>query len=232
MVDPHFRVHAALAVINNNTPSPDPKITLIANVIEGHQVPPEVQYAWEQYDQEEIRIILDALILGGATLSLISQTTEIPVNVLRTYCDLFFDVSVFRNKLEKYNYVNAIRDYVHPKEARLLETAITGGPEVLLWLLSPGRKTMKHTPIDVLETMMTENMYKAIAGRTAPLNSDTAKRALEHSKAAIQAAAQLQKLNPTDDVDALAELKLALTHQDKTINALTDGAPRPEDILH
>jgi hypothetical protein len=75
-------------------------------------------------------------------------------------------------------------------------------------------------------------MYKALAGRTAPLNSPTARAALEHSRTAIQAAANLQKLNPTDDVDALAELKLALTYQDNSISVHTVGAPHPDEILH
>jgi hypothetical protein len=232
MVDPHFRVHAALAAIEDNRKPTDPKIALVVKAMKGQKVPDEVKYAWEQYDQENIRIILDSLILGGASLSLIHQTTEIPVDVLQAYCDYFFDVTVFRNRLERYNYVNVMRMHVPPQEAMMLETVITGGPEVLIWLLSPGRKTMRHAPIDVLETMMTENMYKALAGRTAPLNSPTARAALEHSRTAIQAAANLQKLNPTDDVDALAELKLALTYQDNSISVHTVGAPHPDEILH
>lgn len=233
MVDPHFRIHAALAAINDKRAANDPKIALIIKAIKGQKdVPDEVRYAWEQYDQENIRIILDALLLGGAPFSLIHQATEVPVDVLQAYCDYFFDASVFRNRLERYNYVNMMRNHVPPQEAMMLETVITGGPEVLIWLLSPGKKTMKHAPIDVLEVMMTENMYKALSGRTAPLTSLTAKVALECSKTAIQAAANLQKLNPTDDVDALAELKLALTHQDSSISVNTVGAPRPEDILH
>lgn len=232
MIDPHFRVQAALAVVDHNKRTTDPKVATIVKAILGESVAEEVKYAWEQYAQENIRTILDALLLGGAALSLIQQVTEIPLNVLQAYCDYFFDTSVFRNRLERYNYVSMMRKHIPPREAMLLETVITGGPEVLIWLLSPGRKTLKHAPVDVLETMMTENMYKAISTRTAPLTSPVAKMGLECSRTAIQAAANLQKLNPTDDVDALAELKLALTYQDKSINSAVLGAPKPEDILH
>ncbi|MGD9209179.1 MAG: hypothetical protein PVI90_00310 [Desulfobacteraceae bacterium] len=232
MKNPHFRVHAALAAMDHDKKVSDPKIATIINAIEGQNVSDAIKYAWEQYAQENIRIILDALLLGGATFSLIQQVTDIPINVLQAYCDYFFDISVFRNRLERYNYVTIMRNHVTPREAMLLETAITGGPEVLLWLLSPGKKTLKHTPVDVLEIMMTENMYKAISARTAPLTSPTAKIGLECSKTAIQAAANLQKLNPTDDIDALAELKLTLTYQDNSISPNTLGAPAPKDILH
>lgn len=232
MADPHHRVHAALAAIDDDKTPTDPKVAMVARAILRKKVPKEVKYAWEQYEQDNIRVVLDALFLGDATLSLVQQTTEIPLEVLQAYCEYFFDKDVFRNRLEKYNYVETTRRYVAPREAMLLETVITGGPEVLIWLLSPGRKTIRHAPVEVLETMMTENMYKALSGRTAPLTSQTAKMALECSRTAIQAAANLQRLNPTDDVDALAELKLALTHEDRSINEKTLGAPRPEDILH
>lgn len=232
MLDPHFRVNAALAVIDHNKKTVDPKVATIVKAILGEPVTDEIKYAWEQYAQENIRIILDALFLGGATLSLIQQVTDIPINVLQAYCDYFFDITIFRNRLERYNYVSMMRDHIPPREAMLLETVITGGPEVLIWLLSPGRKTLKHAPTEVLETMMTENMYKAISTRTAPLASPVARMGLECSRTAIQAASNLQKLNPTDDVDALAELKLALTYQDKSVNSAMLGAPKPEDILH
>ena len=222
-----------MAAVHNKTTPSDPKTAIIVKAIKGQKgVPAEVLYAWESYDQEDIRIILDALLLGDAPLSLICSTTKIPVDVLQAYSEYFFDISVFRNQLQRYSYVNSIRNHVTPQEASMLQSVINGGPEMLVWLLSPGKKTPKHAPIEVLEIMMTENMYKALAGRTAPLGSIEAKVSLEASKTAIQAAANLQKLNPADDVDALAELKLALTHQDTSINANTVGAPRPEDILH
>ncbi len=232
MVDPHHRVYAALAALDRNETPQDPKTAVIARAIRGQKVPAEVRYAWEQYNQENIRVILNALILGDASVSLIHTATEIPVDVILAYQEYFFDRSIFRNRLERYNYVQTVRHHVPPHEAMMLETVITGGPEVLIWLISPGKKTLKHAPVEVLEIMMTENMYKALSTRTAPLTSLTAKMGLECSKTAIQAAANLQKLNPTDDVDALAELKLALTHQDNSISAQTAGAPRPEDILH
>lgn len=232
MVDPQHRVHAANAVLTNGTKPADDKIACIAKTIEGRSPTTALQKAWEQHQQESVRMVLDALILAEAPLALIRDATGITLEVLQAYNEYFFDTSVFSNRLERQAYAELMCHYATTtKEAQLIQAAMSGGYETLIWLITPGRKVLKYAPKEVLETMMVENMHKALIGRSAPLTSHTAKVALECSKTAIQAAANLQRLNPIDDVDALAELRLTLIHQDNSININTTGAPLPEDIL-
>lgn len=234
MKDPHHRAYAAIeAAEAERTPRDKLTADLVRVIKKEKGVCPHLQHAWDLFTREDIRIILDAFLLGGALFDVMSRVTGVPYEVLKAYREYIFDIEVFRSRIEAYSYVNEIRQYVSPQEASFLQTAITGGPERLQWLLSQGRQDRpQHTPVDVLETMMIENMYKALSARGVPLTSQAAKVGLECSKAAIQAAANLQRLNPADDQDALAELKLTLRHEDRTLQAGSADAPHPDDILH
>lgn len=232
--DPHHWAYAAIDVLEEDLAPKDEKTAeLVKALRDTSEKTLPIREAWKLFRREDTRIILDAFFLSGALYSAINASLGLRLDIIQAYHEYLFDMSGFQSQLDTYCYVDDVRRYINPNHALYLQTAITGGPEALQWLWSRGPKgRMKHAPTEVLETMMVENMYKALSTRHVPLNSDIARIGLEHSRTAIQAAATLQRLNPTDDQDALAELKLKLTYEDKSMNLLTEGAPRPDDILH
>lgn len=234
MKDPHYKAYAALEAVEENKNPRDGDVQAIMRAIRNSKdADPDLRYAWEMFETERIRTILDAFLLGGALYDVIQRVTEIPIPVLKAYQTYLFDTSVFRNRMEAYNYVCEMQRYMDPQQSAYFQSVITGGPLQLQWLLGRDHKDRpQHTPVNVLEVLMVESMYKALATHGLPLTSQAARMGMECSKQAIQAAANLQRLNPADDVDALAELKLALRHEDHTIHAGIEGAPAPHEILH
>lgn len=232
--DPHFRVYDALDAIRDGTTPSDVNTQIIMKAINNDpNIDPNLHKAYCLFDNERKRTIVDAFFITGALYDAIHRVTDIDIKILQLYHQYFIDLTVFEDRLDAHDYVQYISRFIDPQNAAILQTAMLNGPTQLQWLYGRNMKERpKYTPLIVLENMMLENMHKARAARHLPLTSPGTKVGLECSKQAIQAAINLQRLNPMDDQDALADLKLALTHEDKSINAETEGAPDPDEILH
>lgn len=228
--DPHHRAYAAIEVVQGKrAASDDPKVQALVKVIQGNSSNHVLTYAWDKFSSDYSRMVLDSFMLADATYDVIRRTTGVPIDVLQAYADHIFDLSVFRDYLDRVEYVGYCRTYLPREEQAYYEAALAKGPEYIVWLLN-GK--IDKGPKTVLEYAMIEGMFQGFASRGADINSETAKQARAWLQMSSQNAASLQRLDPKDDEDALSELHLTLTHESKVISADTADAPRPEDILH
>lgn len=232
--DPHHLAFAVLEALDEGKTPTDPKAVELYKAVTGDSPKTQaMRKAWEYFLREDVRWQIDAFFLAGALYTATSNSLGIPVDVIQAYAEFIFDMSGLTNPIDSFCYVSDIRPYVDPNSHLFLQVAVTQGAEWLTWYRSKGIKgRVKYAPVDVMETLMVESTFKALSTRQSPITSEAAKEGLKYNQAALQAATALQRLNPTDDQDALAELRLKLTHEDRTISANTEGAPRPEDILH
>ena len=60
----------------------------------------DTTYAYDLFADDDHRPVLDAFLLSGATLDVITAVLFIPIPVLQIYEYLFFDRTSFRNRLE------------------------------------------------------------------------------------------------------------------------------------
>jgi len=228
--DPHHRAYAALEIAQKQrAASDDVKTQELVKTIEGTSSNADLQYAWDKFSAPNSRRVLDSFLLANATYDVIRKATGVPVAVLQHYADSIFDVSVFRDYLDRVEYVGYCRTYLPREEQAYYEAALLNGPDYLIWLLN-GKVTT--APKVALEAAMIEGLFMGQAHRGADINSDTAKQARAWLQLAAQNAANLQRLDPKDDEDALSELHLALTHETNVINATTQNAPKPDEIIH
>jgi hypothetical protein len=189
----------------------------------------DLNYAWDLYKDAYIRTIVNSLFLSNTPFEVMARTTEIPAKVLSLYGEYIFDLSVFRNRLERISFVNTYCQYVTDDEGQFLRAAITCGSDYVVWLINGDPR---HPPKEVLNVVMMDGFFRSQAHRGAPLTSELAKQARGWLQDAHRAAVNLQKLDPKDDEDALRELHMTLAYQDDTTNEEHLEAPRPEDILH
>lgn len=201
----------------------------LAAVMRGEIKDTELNYAWDLYKDAYIRTIVNSLFLSGAGYDVMARATEIPATVLGLYGQYIFDLSVFRNRLERISFVNTYRQYVTDEEGQFLQAAITCGTDYVVWLINGDPR---HPPKEVLNVVMMDGFFRSQAHRSAPLTSELAKQARGWLQDAQRAAVNLQKLDPKDDEDALRELVMTLSFKDDTTNEAHVEAPRPEDILH
>jgi hypothetical protein len=228
-LDPHHRVLAAQVARQAGSVPADPRTRALADAMCGMSRNADLCYAWEKYQVAFERTIIESYLLADATPEEIERVTGVPLGAVQAYIDHIFDVSTFRDRLERVSYVNRERGY-QPREQQIyLEAALSLGPDYLSWLLNRQPAPM---PRQVLEQAMTAGHFLGRAHRSADPTSELAKQSQRWLQGGVQAATALMKLDPKDDEDALANLKMTLAHRDSVVTATTPGAPKPEDIVH
>lgn len=228
--DPHFRAYLAMEIAEGQrTKSDDPRVKALVKVIKGTSSDHQLCYAWDKFNDDLSRTILDSFLLANTTFDVIRRTVGVPVDVLDKYSTHIFDTTIFRDLLERISYVRDCKMYLDPQMQGFLEAAIQNGSDSLVYLLT-GRHN--KTPRDMLEHSMVEGHFTSAMHRGAPITSEHAKQARAWIETSMKSAAHLQRLDPRDDQDALSELKLTLTHTNNVLSPEDDHAPRPEDILH
>lgn len=229
MADPHHRLIAAQKSLAKGEKPRDPKVAdIILAFTKNKNAKPELVYAVAKFLEPYQRAVMDALCLGRATLEEIHEATEIPLNAVAAYQDYIFDQSVFNDGLDRVTWVRSLQQHVAPDELQLMQAAITVGAKYLVWLLT-GRG--KFTPSEVLRHSMNDAMFRGLAHRGAPVNSDVAKEAHQWIRTAERLAKTLHSIDPQDTEEAEKQLRIALTYDDTTVNEETSGI-MPDQIFH
>lgn len=228
--DPHHRPYAAIEIAEKTrAASSDAKVKELVKVIQGNSSDTILAYAWEKFSSSFSRVILDSFILANATFDVVRKATGVPLEVLQMYSSHIFDAEVFRDYLDRVEYVGYCRTYLPREEQAYYEASLRHGPEYIVWLLN---KTVTKAPKVAIETAMVEGLFMGQAHRGADVTSEVAKQSRAWLQLASQNAANLQRLDPKDDEDALSELHLALTHESNVVHAEVEGAPGKDEILH
>jgi hypothetical protein len=228
-LDPHHRVLAAELARTAGTTPVDARVRALLDVTCNTSKNDALRYAWDKYQVPFERTIIESYLLAGTPLEEIQRVTGVPLEALQAYVDHIFDITMFRDLLEKVSYVNRARGYLPREQQAYLEAALSLGTDYISWLLN---REPTPVPKAVLEDAMSAGHFLGRAHRSADPTSELAKQSQRWLQSGAQAAAVLMKLDPRDTEDALANLRMALMHRDSVVNAQTAGAPQPEDIVH
>lgn len=229
--DPHFRVYDAFEVMKGSRKrkTVDDRTNELLDVMCDASTDMDLIYAWDKYQQTSARLFLDSLLLCNTTLEVIRQATGVGLGGLRVYSTHIFDNTVFRDQLDKLQYVHDVSTYQSPEEAMYLRAALTGGTPYLVWLISGRKATMSK---EVLQSVMTDAFFRSQVYRGVPLDSPIAKEARVLAESAARFAVALERIDPQESTELLNQLTITLSHRDDTISKNTPGAPAPDSILH
>jgi hypothetical protein len=206
-------------------PRPDHQYVVNPSIINDS---PIKRYAFDLYSNRDHRMVMDAFILAQTPNDLIVQTLRIPPEVIDVYCQLFMDISVFRNRLELISFA---KDYPGTEYAKdLVRTAVTVGHEYLLWAYGHA-DTSKIDSRYIVRKTMVDAFFRGLAHKGNSLTSRIAKEAKGWLSMSISNAALIEKIDPRVTKEAVRELQIAIEAKDTTISS--DKAPVPvEEILH
>lgn len=191
----------------------------------GARIP--ASYAEEIYLDAYEREVMQAWIASGADDAYIEQVLEVPAAVTQAYRHLFFDMGVFRDRLDLLSWVRAYQQAPEASKegAALLQMAVMRGPTVLAWIYGKGAVDVDTT--EVLKHAMADAFFRGQSSREYALSSKEASAAQALMSNAVKIASVLDKKKPSD-VNALA-LKLKYREMTTTANhAQQDG----EELLH
>lgn len=228
-MNPHHHLTTAQEAISDGKKKhADPKIDLLMRGLRGEKVPEELAYALDKFRMSYQRTVLNALFIGGATTEQIHQATEIPFKAIAAYGEYIFDITVFRDLLERRSWVVSMQGHLTVEEGKILMAALTTGVRYLIWMLS-GRGS--YTPAEVLRQTMNDAQFRSLAHRSATINSDVSKEAHQWARTAERLARSVNAVDPQDNEEARKQLFIALNHEDDTVDEESSGIPKA-DILH
>jgi len=175
----------------------------------------------EIYNEQFERERLQPWILAGASDSAIRDRVGVPTDVTRAYRHLFFDVSAFRDELEKRLWVAKYQGSADGKA--FLQQAVVLDVEAVAYAMG---LPAHMDPTKVLESAMSEQYFRGMALRYARLGSTEATACASMLRGAASQASELMAVRPATTTDALFKL----VTRDTTKN-VEDLAPHGE-ILH
>lgn len=183
--------------------------------------------AYDIFQEPEHRAVLEAFLLAEANPALIERVLGITAGVTEAYRLLFFDQTVFRNKLEVLGYVADYDGSTHARE--VLRAAVTVGLDYLLWAY--GKAEVQIDSRMVIRHTMAEAYYRGLAHRGNSLTSGVTKEAHRWWATAVKNAELLERIDPRAEKQAFEEIRIQLEKVDDTYKA--DESPVDvTEILH
>lgn len=224
---PRRRYEEVIDAVDKKVPPPGgTELALYELVLNSNVTDDSVKYAYELFLNEEHRAVLDAFLLADTASDVVSRVLTIPAEVLRAYSYLFFDASLFRNRLEKISYASDYEGTAYAKE--LLRTGVMVGSDYLVWTYGgkeevDARRVVRHTMVD--------SFFRGMSHKGNSLTSNVTREAQKWWATAIKNAEILERIDPRATKQAYEELRIALEGVDET--TATEKSPVPvEEILH
>lgn len=177
----------------------DPLLHQIEQVRQGTLKDEEVEYVLDLIEDAHHRDNVIAFLLSGATTMMVSTWLQIPVSVLDMFCELCFDKSEFRNKLEWRSYALKYADQcARPENSDLIRSAIVLGPQYMMYHFQQGEEVVPLDPRDLAQNLIQQAFHFSRVARGNSINSAASKEALRWLNTASKLLAGFDKL-PIDE---------------------------------
>lgn len=182
-------------------------------------------YAESIYNSEHKREILEAFLLTKEKIESIAKVLDVPEDVVTLYSKYFFDVTVFKDKLDIEEYIES---YESDYGKNLKLCAMTLGPEFLKFRY--GYDESKLDIPSILRSIIESANVLSLAAKINPLNSTTSREARQWMATAIKAIETYTRVSPRmkKDDDAWT---IVLTQKDDTISSENSDITT-NDLVH
>ena len=165
---------------------------------------------------------LESCLLACLSPADIDMILEVPISVSQAYVHLFFDVTVFEDKLDRIDYAYSYED-AYGKELKTL--AVDLGKESLM--IRASRGTYSIDPKVAQDNVRSTAYIMAQVAKMNSVTSDQSRAAFRWAQLCLRAAGEI----PEEDVGAAESIRLAVEGQDTTSNEKKSGIS-PDKIMH
>ena len=202
---PYYRYIDAALRYQSNSKDVDPKVPRVTSKFNEYQVA-----VWKSFhdpsllsdeercvlqarafnDSPHLRSHLNGLFFGGADVEQVHATTNIPIESVAAYQNLFADMSVFQDvPIFMMDYVQLLPEIAEDDktEKTLYLQALTYGWEWVVWKMSRGMAGHRNNT-QVIDTMINLAFYRGMEAGTHPLDSAKGKETRQYIKLAAQLA--------------------------------------------
>lgn len=191
----------------------DPLLQKVDAVRNGKFQDDELEYVLDLIENPNYKDEVIAFLLSGADLPLISSCLRIPIPVLEIFCELCFNHTEFRNKLEWRAYaVKYAKDIAQSENADLIRSAILLGPSYMVYHFQQGNEQINLDPRDFAKHLIQEAFHLSRVAKGNPINSPATKESLRWLNAAAKLLTGYDKvlsdnMDDNDNDDALVAIE-------------------------
>jgi hypothetical protein len=204
--------------------SSDVLIRSVADYLRGSKTtPPEVRYAHTLFSDKWQREVIEAFLLAGASPTVINDVLGIPTEVTDVYSRVYFDIDVFRNRLDVEAYARRYPEFHDDGFGKQLKcAAVDLGLNYLCATYGKGSYKLPH--VDILEDVISQSFVFSKIAYTSQRTGAAAKEARQWSANLVNTIRALPEIRDSirGDVNEL-RIKLKLV-QDKPTSAEVDPA--------
>ena len=166
------------------------------------------------------RAILRGLLMSGDSLSIISRIIEESEECILAYEELFFDTSVFRNKLIKVAYIRSLpQDDEDSKfEKQMISWGHYLGSGYISWKIGANREREKANPSQVIQGLLDDSVWRSKEHCLSSITAAETKEARAWVPQVLKSAEMLRDIESATGMEnALTELKIKLEGSEQTI---------------
>jgi hypothetical protein len=185
----------------NSTDTSDPVVRLVHECYDIYK------------DNKLVKEVLEACFLcADYSLKAIESTLGIPTDVAETYQYLCFDLSVFKYKILKYEYVSSYKNDDFPDGKLYKQWALSLGMDFIRWKFDP--INYQGVAKRMLGSLMGDSFYRAKEHIHSSITSDVAKESLKWIKSAKDLATDVIVSQNREGTSALNEFALSLRYNE------------------
>lgn len=191
-------------------------------LLKGKRASTDVSRTHDIYSREFKREEMESCLLAGLSPAEIETILEIPASVTEAYTHLFFDMSVFEDKLDRIDYAYSYQGE-YGRELKTL--AVDLGKESMMIRASRGSHSID--PKEAQDSVRSTAYMMAQVAKMNAVTSEESKAALRWAQLCLRAAGEL----PEEETGTSEKIRLAVEGLDVTTNEKKSGIS-PDKILH
>jgi len=181
--------------------------------------------AYEIYKQEAFvkEVIESCLLCEDYEEDMCSYITGVPANILEVYSVLFFDISVFKYKLHRYEYVRQYENPDYPDGKLYKKWAVSVGMEFFKWKFNSA--LYEAPPKRILSSLVGDAFFRAKEHLGESITSPVAKEAMKWIKQTIDSAKGIREWNSQGSDNVIDDFRMALEFKEETkkMNEISDA---------
>lgn len=232
MIYPDWKIKAAEKLVSGrwkNKSTSNVDICNLADFLQGNcKNPNTVKIITELYDiyrtDHFIKETLEACLLcDDASMDDVVSVVGMPKDIIEIYTHYFFDTSVFKYRLHRYEY---IRTYNNPDfaDGKLFKTwAVNVGMKFFKWKF----KVMGHqiVPREILLDLVGDTFFRGKEHINEPITSAVTRESLRWLKQASDSLSAIDRMKSDTNEDALTTFRISLEYDDnvKKVDDISDA---------
>lgn len=182
-------------------------------------VDPISLYAWEIFTNNSLKHIFEAFLFSTPDDSQVYESLGVDLDEIAFYREMFFDIDVLRNDLERINWIQTIPETNPYKE--LYQIAFNQGFASLRWHYCRNKGNISTEEAE--QIILTDSVIQYLSHRGKPLTNKTAREARNLSRVIIDAIRSIRGKNLPEGIPATSEglrFKFEQIRSNRTISDL------------